>query len=265
MDRLYPLKIKSLKFIKTLKDYENVLRYNFRFLTTESSYFSIGGNFISVRWSIKKKEFVLDFNTNKKRDIEGISIECIESIIIRSIIEKLNNNKEVCKKLNLYNEYKLLVFEVNENNFQFFGIWNRHNSEKREGSYDLKKRKFTLFELKSEIEHTLSDITGFLKKENVKINFATHRLFYDSLLNSTLDNFNDTARNVFDKNKNVKSDSKLYNIICEDIENKILDIINVDKIYYINIDEIYSISRKLINNKVLEEKKEELPLGIFTI
>ena len=268
MDRLYPIKIKSLKYIKTLKDYENVLRYNFRFLISDKTYKSIHGNFVSVRWSNTKKEFVLDFNTNKKRDIEGISIEHIDSLFIRKIVEKLNNSKDICKKLNLHNEFKLLVFEINENNFQFFGIWNRHQTNSREGSYDLNKRKFSLFELKSEIENEFLNIEGFLKKENVNISFSSHRIFYDNLLNSTLYNFNDTVKNIFNKNKNVKSDSKLYNMICLDIENKILDIIDQEKIYYINIDEIYSISRKTNSNNIVVEEKEdkkELPLGIFVI
>ena len=267
MDRLYPLKIKSLSFVKSLKDYENVLRYNFRFLFTDNVYKSINGNFISVRWSISKKEFVLDFNTNKKRDIEGISINNIESFIIREIIKKLNSCEEVCKKLNLYNEFKLLVFEVNEKNFQFLGIWNRHQSEKREGSYDLNKRRFSLFEFKSEIENEFLAIECFLNRVSVNISFSTHRLFYDTLLNSTLSEYNDIVKNILYKNKNAKSNSKLYNNVCIDIENKILDIINQDKVYFINKDEIYSISRKLNNKILLEEKedKKELPLGIFVI
>lgn len=224
------------------------------------------------RWSNDKKRFVLDFNTSKNRDIKGLdSYDIPEGMFIcKQILDSLNSfDHENIKLYNLFNPFKALVFEINlENNLVLFlGIWNIHSTKTREGSFDLKNRRFSVLDFKCNIENSLLSILNV--REFNSICYPSYMLLYEDMLKSTQqinlsNNINNlTFSQIIYKYKNVKKFSEDYNIITRLIENKILELIGEEKIIYQHEDYLVSITNCKV--KPLEEKVLKKPLGIFTI
>lgn len=272
MDRLRCQKIYNFSFIKNLNDYVVVLKQSLKYCDRNKYLSSNKGNLYMFRWSNDKKRFVLDFNTSKKRDIVGIdSDEISEGLLIcKNILDALNSfDHEYIKLYNLFNPFKGLVFEINlENNLAIFlGIWNIHASKYREGSFDLKNRRFSVLDFKCNIDNDLSNIIS--NREFISICYPSYMLLYEDMLKSTqqvkFDNIinNLSFSQIIYKYKNVKKFSKEYNIITRLIENKILELIKSEKIIYQHEDYLVSITNSKVNT--LEEKVVNKPLGIFII
>lgn len=270
MKSLRPQKIYNFSFIKELKDYDIALKQSLKYCDRNKYCLSNSGILYSFRWSIEIKEFVLDFNTSKKRDIEGISSINADNDLIKYILESINEKSDVFGDFNLKNPYKLLVFEVNNEtrDIYFFGIWNRHKTKNREGYFDLKKRNFSILDFKFNIEDIVN-IEGLRRKDFKMFNYSSYRLLYEDLMNTTLsvnlnNNINSlTVKDILFKYKNVKVGSLEYNIITNKIENTILDLIKEDKIIYQHEDYLVSISKKIKKEEDIKDLKT--PLGIFTI
>jgi hypothetical protein len=272
MDRLRCQKIYNFSFIKNLNDYTVVLKQSLKYCDRNKYLSSNKGNLYMFRWSNDKKRFVLDFNTSKNRDIEGIDSDDITEgmLICKQILDSLNSfDQEYIKIYNLFNPFKALVFEINlENNLALFlGIWNIHSTKNREGSFDLKNRRFSLLDFKCNIDNSLLNILS--NREFSSICYPSYMLLYEDMLKSTQQvSFSNKINNltfsqIIYKYKNVKKFSEDYNIITRLIENKILELIKEEKIIYQHEDYLVSITSSKV--KVLEEKIVNKPLGIFTI
>ena len=97
------VKIYNLKFVKDYKSFliftKNILR-----ILSKKGAISHNSKFVfPLRWSIKKNSFVIDFRSLKKRDIEGIDLQNLNTfykentlfnVLIRKVLNNTNNNLE---------------------------------------------------------------------------------------------------------------------------------------------------------------------------
>jgi len=270
MDKLAFQKLYLFPFIKNLNDYNIVLKYSLQELIKNKAIISNKGYLYSFRWSKDFNEFVLDRNTSNFRDIKGLRF-CDEmpEQCMNSILSSLNESKVNLKKVNLLNENKLIVFEINNLEYNFIGIVKRSFRGKKTKAL-ANINKFMIYDLSLDLNHVLKSKLNINKHiSKTEVFKQSHRKLYELVCNSTLILNGDSKKisEVLFENKSVNSYEDLYFKIVKQIENNLLDIIKQDKIIYKHDNNLVSISRIEIKDYIEEEKEVELlpPLGIFTI
>lgn len=169
-----PYDIKSINTIsKSLIFYKNILR-----LISKKGCEDFNVKYIyPLRWSNQKNEFVIDFRTQKSRDINGI---CLRTLInyysqetqdykeMFSLLNIFNSSKEdkFWKDINLKkNEAKFIAISMsNDLKFSVMGIYNFCEYKNRIGSYSHENNRSILID--NSIQ-TKKDITKILNSRSV--------------------------------------------------------------------------------------------------
>lgn len=174
----HPFEIKNLNDIN---EYFVILKNILRLLSKKNFKQKINGLTLPVRQSTKNLKWVVDFGSDKLRDIEGIHLDNLRFYYnenttvfnsINHILNKINN----CSKIDLYaslykldkNENRFLSFVVNQDLIYFTGLYNRCQTKKRSGIYSNKKKKSIL----------IDDSEDFLKATQQYLDFITLPSFY---------------------------------------------------------------------------------------
>ena len=148
IDIKHPFEIKN---IRSINEYLFILKNITRIISQKGVRHKPIGLVIPVRWSNLFNDFVVDFGSNKKRDISGIhldnlslhykeSTEIFNSIAcILNKLKNCSNSNELFEKYNLKkNENKFFAFIVNEDKIYITGFYNRCQNNKRTGVYSSK-------------------------------------------------------------------------------------------------------------------------------
>ena len=179
IDHKHPYQIKNLN---SISEYLFLLKNLLRIISSSKIQQKIEGINLPIRWSLKYSSWVIDFGSDKQRDVEGIHLnnlrfyydentEIFNSIV--SILKKLNN----CNKLNEFgntfklfkNENRFLNFVMKENKFYLTGLYNRCQTKKRSGIFSNKNFKSII----------IDNSEDFLNLSKNKINFIFVPEFYN--------------------------------------------------------------------------------------
>ena len=156
IDLKHPYEIKKLK---SINEYLFVLKNILRIASQKNVKEKPVGLNIPVRWSNLFEDFVVDFGSNKKRDISGIqlnnlslhygeSTETFNSIV--HILNKIKNSKNPNTLFEKYklkkNENRFFNFIVNDKDIYLTGLYNRCQNSKRLGVYSAKNKNSILID-----------------------------------------------------------------------------------------------------------------------
>jgi len=179
IDHKHPYQIKNLN---SISEYLFLLKNLLRIISSSKIQQKIEGINLPVRWSLKYSSWVVDFGSDKQRDIEGIhlnnlrfyydeSTEIFNSIA--NILKKLkncNNVNELGNDFKLFkNENRFLNFIIKENKFFLTGLYNRCQTKKRSGIFSNKNFKSIIIDNSEE----------FLNLSKNKLNFIFVPEFYN--------------------------------------------------------------------------------------
>jgi hypothetical protein len=211
---------------KSLVFYKNLLRI----ISKKKCYEFTSNMLFPVRWSKERSEFVIDFRTQKLRDIKGISLENINNFyktnsniyrIISIILELFNKskNKNYWQQINIKkNETKFIpiLWDSNLDIIYLEGIYNFCHYKNREGTFTNKNNRSILIDNSYE---TKSNIYDCLNNSFIKIPESYQ-------LKSYLSCFNDFKSIIMNKSYSFntneeKFDFKLYDYLNVKYEYKI--------------------------------------------
>jgi len=172
----------QIKNIKSINEYLFLLKNILRIISKSKVQQKVEGINFPVRWSIKNNCWVVDFGSDKTRDIEGIHLnnlsffyneknELFNSIV--HILNKTQNSKKIESlglKFNLFkNENRFFNFILSNNKIYHTGLYNRCQSKKRIGIYSAKKAKSL----------PIDDSEEFIKMIALELDFIDLQSFYD--------------------------------------------------------------------------------------
>ena len=267
------VKIYNLKFVK---DYNSFLIFTKNILRILSKKGAISHNskfVFPLRWSIKKNSFVIDFRSLKKRDIEGIDLQNLNTfykentlfnVLIRKILNNTNSNlEEYLEKIRFKkNESKFLAISFNgvydENiainssfKFDILGIYNFTEYGKRAGVYSSIAKRSVLIENNIILLEEISKIFGEICCNKPKVYYLENYLDKYTFLKSKLDN-------IFNIEKNYNVSSVL---LCEELCSFILESLGVkqnlicyDESILKNIIIENKLNKSVLDNKNIEEE-----------
>jgi len=184
----HPYQIKNLN---SIKEYLFLLKNILRIISTSKFKEKIKGINIPIRWSTKHFRWVVDFGSDKLRDIEGIHLDNLrfyydkESEVFNSIVCVLNKIQN-CKNMNDFgstyklfkNENRFLNFVFKENKIFLTGLYNRCQTKKRCGIYSSKNLKSIEIDTSENFLNLAADKLMFLEQQNFyKINFSYRKSY----------------------------------------------------------------------------------------
>lgn len=265
IDTKHPFQIKD---VKSINEYLFILKNILRTISQKGAKEKPTGINIPVRWSSSFNRIVVDFGSNKQRDISGIHLdnlrlyfnettETFNSIAwILNKFKNCNNVENIFKKYNLLkNENRFLSFVVDKEKIYCTGLHNRCETSKRSGIYSSKKKKSILIDNSTELLENIQASLDFISiPEKVSINKSYNSIYLEFL--EDLDNLE-----VFLKDNNSNKKRIAFKDYC--YKNLVKEKINITKYKKIlNQDEsindnlifwflIYHITL-LFNHKVLK-------------
>jgi len=156
IDIKHPFQIKSLN---SINEYLFILKNILRIASQKKIKQKPDGFVLPVRWSSLFDSFVVDFGSNKKRDVSGIHLDNLSlhysksTDIFNSIVHLLNKLKNCSNSDDLFEKYKLkknenrfFNFIVSENKIYITGLYNRCQNNKRSGIYSNKGKMSILID-----------------------------------------------------------------------------------------------------------------------
>jgi hypothetical protein len=156
IDIKHPYQIKD---VKSIDEYLFILKNILRTASKKNLTEKPPGFNIPVRWSSLNKSFVVDFGTNKQRDISGVNLTNLSfyfnegTDIFNSIIFLFNKIKNSINHETVFERYKLkknenrfFNFVVNQKTIYLTGLYNRCQSKKRSGIYSPSNKKSLLID-----------------------------------------------------------------------------------------------------------------------
>ena len=156
IDIKHPFEIKNLN---SINEYLFILKNILRTASQKKVRQKPDGLNLPVRWSNLFNDFVVDFGSNKQRDISGIHLDNLrlhysnETDIFNSIVHLLNKLKNCSNSGILFEKYKLkknenrfFNFIVNEDKIYITGLYNRCQNNKRSGIYSSKGKMSILID-----------------------------------------------------------------------------------------------------------------------
>ena len=194
----------QLKNISSIKEYLFLLKNILRILSSSKFKEKIIGLNIPIRWSIKKSDWVVDFGSDKLRDIEGIHLNNlgfyydVNSEVFNSIVHILNKIKN-SNKINEFgatyklfkNENRFLNFVVKENKIFLTGLYNRCQTKKRSGLYSSKNFKSIEIDTSESFLNLSNECFDFLENQNfytLKFNYKkAYEDFFELIENEKLE------------------------------------------------------------------------------
>ena len=162
---------------KTIKDFNiksineaNTIFKNFLISSSHNKLYKLNKGFnFGVRWSGIKEEFVIDWLTNKSRDIKGVSKEEIDYDNLKSLLIYFNSLKEILEKQNCLKENRIFVFNNNNYNYDNFTFVSLVNLTNRENMFyyflNISNEFESIFDSKLILKRTLLNINKSYIKE----------------------------------------------------------------------------------------------------
>ena len=188
IDLKHPYQIKS---IKSINEYLFILKNILRIAAQKKILVKPKGFSLPVRWSKNLNKVVVDFGSNKQRDISGIhlnnlSLHFNESTeTFNSIVYLLNKFKNCNNSAALFEKYKLaknenrfLNFIVNENMIYFTGLYNRCQTSKRSGIYSNKNKKSVLIDNSIDFFKNIQESLNFITQVKDYKLLKSHKTIY---------------------------------------------------------------------------------------
>lgn len=227
IDLKHPYEIKNLK---TINEYLFVLKNILRIASQKKVKEKPEGLSIPVRWSCLFEDFVVDFGSNKQRDISGIHLnnlslhydkttETFNSIVyLLNKIKNSSNSNTLFEKYNLKkNENRFFNFVVNENDIFLTGLYNRCQNSKRSGVYSSKNKMSILIDNSEEFLISVQKELDFLKiPKTFSLNKKYNEIYLEFLEN--LENESLTLKDSIDSEKFFNLKDLIYK---EHVKNKI--------------------------------------------
>ena len=219
-------------------------------------------NLYPVRWSSKKDQFVVDFRTQKKRDIDGICLNNLSFFynpeeIINKDISFILNSLNLIKDNILWDDIKikknenkfLAITKTKDNFFIFRGLYIFCHYKNRDGSFTTKNNRSILIDHSRETKNKICKLINnkhiiFYEREFIENYIDQFNKFKNILLNKKYKfsiNNSDHTISLYDY-MNTKFRSDLSSKDCRlSIQNKEIKYISdVDNILpYIIYDEFY--------------------------
>ena len=264
----------QLKNISSINEYLFLLKNILRIISSDQIQQKIEGISFPVRWSIKNNCWVVDFGSDKFRDIEGIHLnnfsfyygktnELSNSIV--HILNKIKNDnvlESIGLKFNLFkNENRFLNFILCEKDIYFTGLYNRCQTKKRSGIYSSKKLKSVAIDDSSEFIEMVSSKLSFLKLQsfyNIKIDYKKEFKNFIKLLDEEKIDFKITDNKIqsffikdyFSKNFNIKKFEVSKFINCIEQKEK-LNEVNLNQFFILQITLLFNnfVLKSLNSNK----------------
>lgn len=186
----------NLEFIKNTNDFLIFTKNFFRVLEKHEAFNDFSEEIIiPVRWSRTKSSAVIDFCTNKYRDIDGINLSNINKEIENStqkydacvnILNAVNNNEKfnmLCKNFHLdKNEFKYIIFVSKESMFFPIGLYKRCETKKRRGICCKQNIKTMLFDNNIKTLVKISDsCKNFKSLQTLKLKTSYTKIYSDYL------------------------------------------------------------------------------------
>jgi len=179
IDIKHPFQIKN---IKSINEYLFILKNILRIVSQKGAREKPAGFNIPVRWSKLYDDFVVDFGSNKQRDVSGIHLDnlrfyfVLNSDMFNGINQILNDIKNCSNSKHIADMYKLkknenrfLNFVVNKESIFCTGIYNRCKTSKRSGVYSPEKFKSVLIDDSFDFLNYLQQYFSFIQIQE-KIN-----------------------------------------------------------------------------------------------
>ena len=265
IDLKHPFQIKD---IKSINEYLFILKNILRIISQKGAREKPEGFSIPVRWSKLYNDFVVDFGSDKQRDVSGIHLDnlrfyfVLNSDISNSINQVLNNIKNCINSEHIADIYKLkknenrfLNFVVNKESIFCTGIYNRCETSKRSGIYSSKKSKSVLIDNSFDFLNYLQEYFNFIKIQEKINKISNYNKIYLEFLEE-LENLNLVLK--ADENSDFVISFKKYinkNLKKDKIKiKKYIQIINKEE--YINDDLVFWFliyhMTLMFNHKLLE-------------
>jgi len=235
IDIKHPFQIKD---VSSINEYLFILKNILRIASHKGVKEKPSGVNIPVRWSQEKNDFVVDFGSNKSRDITGIHLDNLifyydnKTEIFNSINHVLNKLKNCSNSASLFENYKLkknenrfFNFIISENKIFLTGLYNRCQNSKRSGLYSNKNKKSVLIDNSMDFLSSVQEILTFIDlQKTFKLN-KSHKSIYLEFLEK-LDN-----ENVLLKEKSgLQKSFFLKNYVYKDLEKTKISISQYDNI-----------------------------------
>jgi hypothetical protein len=206
VDTKHPFQIKE---IKSINEYLFILKNILRIASQKGAIEKIAGINIPIRWSNLFNTYVVDFGSDKQRDITGIHLDNLRlhynqsSEVFNSIncvLLKIKNCINSDKFAELYklkkNENRFLNLVLSGNDIYCTGIYSRCETLKRKGIYSSKNRKSVIIDNSIDFFKNLQKDFNFISIQE-KYNITNS---YNSIYLEFLDNLENL--NLVLKNKN---------------------------------------------------------------
>ena len=197
IDLKHPFQIKNLN---SIKEYLFILKNILRVASQKKARQKPSGFSLPVRWSSLFNNFVVDFGSNKQRDILGIHLDNLSlhynesTDAFNSIVHLLNKLKNCNNSDHLFEKYKLkknenrfFNFIVNKDKVYITGLYNRCQNKKRSGIYSSKGKMSILIDDSIDFLVDVQKSLDFLLiPENYELKESYHNIylnFFEALEN----------------------------------------------------------------------------------
>ena len=223
IEQKHPFQIKD---VKSINEYLFILKNVLRISSNKGVKQKILGINIPVRWSQKKNDFVVDFGSNKNRDITGINLDNLVfyydrgSEVFNSInhvlskIKSCNSSELLFEKYRLKkNENRFFNFIISENKIFLSGLYNRCQTSKRSGLYSNKNKKSVLIDNSMDFLSSVQEILNFIDlQKDLRLN-KSHKIIYLEFLEKL-----ENTRVCLKEKTELQKDFFLKNYIYKDLK-----------------------------------------------
>ena len=172
IDIKHPFQIKD---VKSINEYLFILKNILRIVSQKGAKEKPEGINIPIRWSSLFNDIVVDFGSNKQRDISGIHLDNLglyfkeSTEYFNSIAYLLSNLKNCSNSAALFEKYKLIKNEnrflnliVDKEKIYFTGLYNRCQTSKRSGIYSSQRKKSILIDNSNELFKNIQKELNFI-------------------------------------------------------------------------------------------------------
>ena len=197
IDIKHPFQIKD---VKSINEYLFILKNILRKIDQKGAKEKPLGINIPVRWSNSYNDFVVDFGSDKQRDINGIHLDNSSFYYssdpktlndINYVLNKIKNCSNIEKIAIQYklkkNENRFLNFVLSDKKIYFTGLYNRCQTKKRSGVYSSNKKSILIddsLDFLNEVKKFFSFIED-VKETSLTLNYNTLYLNFLEKIEST--------------------------------------------------------------------------------
>lgn len=189
IEYFHPYQVKN---INSINEYLFLLKNMLRIISSSTFKEKVKGINIPIRWSNKFSTWVVDFGSDKQRDIEGIHLNNLRFYYdessetfnsINHVLNKIKNSSSLNdfgNKFKLFkNENRFINFILNKNKIYLTGLYNRCQTKKRSGIYSSKNLKSIEIDTSEDFLNLSASMLDFLEAEIFYKNNFNYRKAYE--------------------------------------------------------------------------------------